>query len=176
MTDAEFQSRVADLRVAPFREDFGTTLYDLYTNCEASHRDRLRNALRSGELQEPKSWRNPTDYERSDLTREQRFRQRLVQMSIRGGSDDHRDDLCALAYYYHNLALMGLDADAILEEVARLSEPEFGRLVRAFVKREPRGKSLEAFGLEVVQTPEGPVADRSLALWPKKPKGQNPSA
>ena len=79
-------------------------------------------------------------------------------MSIRGPGRDFRDDLRSLAYCYHNLALLGLNADAILKGVAQISPPDFAQLLWGFIEREPEEKSLQAWGLHIVQTPKGPVA------------------
>lgn len=162
MTSSEFQERTASLANTLYREDFEATLYDLYTRCEATQRARLRHDFRTGALQAPRAWRNPADYFRSDLTREQRFRRLLLQTSIAGLRDDYRDDLCELAYCYHNLMFLGLNADSVFEEVAELSDPEVADFLRGFMHRPPADKSMEAFGLVVVQTPDGPMADRSL--------------
>jgi hypothetical protein len=62
----------------------------------------------------------------------------------------------------HNLSLLGIDADAELEELAKISAPKFADLLRGFVRRSPVEKSLEAFKLKVEQTPDGPVADFTL--------------
>jgi hypothetical protein len=159
MTDAEFQRELARLKGMVYREDFETALCDLYSACEPAHRIVLRHEVTAGVLKKPTAWRFPTAYFRSDLTRERRLLQSLIQMSIAGGSTDSREDLCALAHCYHNLPLLGLDAEAIFEGVAQLSDPNFGRLIRAFLRRHPKDKSLEVFGLRIVQTPDGPIAD-----------------
>ena len=123
MTNAEFQQELTRLKGTIYREDFETALCDLYTVCEPAHRIELRHDVTAGMLKKPTAWRFPTAYFRSDLTREQRIQQSLVQMSITGGSTDYREDLCELAHCYHNLPLLGLDADAIFERVAQLSDP-----------------------------------------------------
>ncbi|MDB5333037.1 MAG: hypothetical protein JWP03_4188 [Phycisphaerales bacterium] len=159
MTDAEFQQGLSSLEGMIYREDFETALCDLYASSEPAHRIVLRQDLTAGVLQKPTAWRYPTAYFRSDLTREQRIQQLLIRMSIAGGSTDYREDLRELAYCYHSLLLLGLDADAIFETIAQLSDLKFGRFVRAFLSRPPENKSVEAFGLTIVQTPDGPVVD-----------------
>lgn len=158
--DSEFEKRIAALTGISFREDFEAALYDLYQAATPAQRAAIRQATKAGSLQPPKHWRNPTDYNRADLTREKRQRQRLVAMSISEGGVDYRDDLMSIAYCYHNLKLMGIDADQVLEELAQLSGPHFANLVLGFVRRSPDQKSLKAFGLEIEQTPAGPVAER----------------
>ena len=79
-------------------------------------------------------------------------------MSIRDGSGDYRDDLMSIAYCYHNLLLLGDDADAVLLEVTEMSAQGFANLLRGFVERSPESKSLEAFALKIEQRPDGPVA------------------
>lgn len=162
LSTPEFETRLAALPEIPFREDFETARYDLYLAASAEQRAVMRQVTKMGTLQAPKQWRNPTDYERSDLTREQRMRRHLVFGSISEGRDDFRDDLCSIAYCYHNLALMGIDADQVLVEVAQLSGPRFANLVMGFVRRSSAQKSLKEWHLQVVQTPDGPAVDHTL--------------
>jgi len=159
MNDEAFQKAIGSLRSIPFREDFLSALCDLYTFATQSERAQLRAGYQSDGLGGTKTWRTPTDYERSDLTREQRLQQRLVLMSIIDGGDDYRDDLMAIAHCYHNLAIRGLDADIVLRWIAAMSAPKFANLVLNFVNRPPKAKSAKAFGLFIVQTPDGPIAD-----------------
>lgn len=163
MTDGQFHKALASLRDLPFREDYQAALFDLYTASNSAQRVELRAASQAGAIDSSKkAWRNPTDYTRSDLTREQRMRQRLLGMSIHDGGDDYRDDLMSIAHCYHNLAVLGVDADAVLEEVAELSGPKFAGLVREFVRRSPQAKSAEVWCLKIVETPDGPAFDRFL--------------
>jgi hypothetical protein len=83
-------------------------------------------------------------------------------MSISNGGRDYRDDLMSIAYCYHNLAFLGVDADAVLERIAEISAPKFRELVREFSRRSPQEKSLKAWHLEVEHTPDGPVVDFTL--------------
>lgn len=158
MTDAEFQNRLSSIESLPFREDFRSALYDLYSNAMASQRATIRERHQAGIIESQKPWRNPTDFGRSDLTRRQRIWQHLIAMSIRDGGPDYRDDLMSIAYCYHNLLLLGEDADSVLLEVAEMSAPGFADLLRGFVERSPELKSLEAFALKIEQGPDGPVA------------------
>jgi hypothetical protein len=159
MMDEEFHTAIASLRALPFREDFEAGLYDLYKIVNSSQRFELRLAWKANTLGGPKTWRNPVDFERSDLTREQRMRQSLIRMSIQNGGRDFRDDLMSIAYCYHNLILLSVDADAELEELAKISAPNFAHLLRGWVRRSPVDKSPESFKLKIEQTPDGPVAD-----------------
>src|SRR5437762_3062176 len=88
MIESEFQQRVWALGNVPFREDFQTAFYNLYVSISSAQRAALREKFKRGELLPPKTWRNPTDYQRSDLTREQRMRQNLIAMLIQDGSPD----------------------------------------------------------------------------------------
>jgi hypothetical protein len=159
MTDADFQKAVLTLRDLPFREAFEAALCDLYRESTPPQRDELRERYDAGLLEGPKPWRNPADFGRSDLTREQRMRQSLMLMSIREGGPDYRDDLVEIAYCYHNLALLGVDADAVLKEIGEMSGPNVAGLLLGFVRRSPQDKSLEAWRLRVAQTPYGPIAE-----------------
>jgi hypothetical protein len=159
MTDSDFQHALLSLRDLPFREDFEAALYDLYRDATSAQQAKLRAGHNADTLGGSKTWRNPADYNRSDLTREQRIRQNLMAMSLRDGAPDYRDDLMSIAYCYHNLALLGLNANATLDEIARISGPTFAVLVRGFLRRSPEDMSLEAFGLRIQQTPDGTVAE-----------------
>lgn|GEM_PF-6800661 len=109
-------------------------------------------------MESQKPWRNPSDYDRSDLTRRQRMREQLIAMSIRDGGADYRDDLMSIAYCYHNLLLLGDDADAFLLKVAEMSATKFANLLRGFVERSPESKSPHKFGLKIEQRQDGPAA------------------
>jgi len=158
MTYAEFQSRLSSIEALPFREEFKTALYDLYSSATPSQRAVVRQRHQAGAIESQKPWRNPSDYDRSDLTRRQRMREQLIAMSVCDGGPDYRDDLMSIAYCYHNLLLLGDDADAVLREVAEMSGPRFANLLRGFVERSPESKSPEKFGIKVEQRPDGPVA------------------
>lgn len=158
MTDAEFQSRLSSIEALPFREEFKTALYDLYSSATPSQRALVRERHQAGVLESQKPWRSPTDYDRADLTPHQRMREQLIAMSIRDGGADYRDDLMSIAYCYHNLLLLGDDADVFLLEVAEMSGPRFANLLRGFVERSPESKSPEKFGLKIEQRPDGPAA------------------
>ena len=161
MTDAQFEKALTTLRELPFREDVEAALQDLYKNAAPAQRVSLRHACKQDNLCGSKPWRNPADYDRSDLTREQRMRQRLLAMSIQDGGKDYRDDLMSIAYCYHNLTLLGVDADGELEELATMSAPNFANLLLNFVRRIPQEKSMKSFGLKMKHTPQGPTAEFS---------------
>jgi hypothetical protein len=149
MNDSEFQVAVLALAKFQFREEFESALSGLYRRATESQRFRLREGYNRKTLGEPTVWRNPADYGRSDLTREQRLWKILLEMSLQETSPDYRDDLMAIAFCYHNFALMGVDADAVLAEVAGLSGPEFAKLVVEFIHRSPVDKGPEAFALKL---------------------------
>ncbi len=155
MSDEEFQQALLRLRDLEYREDFEAALCELYIACEACHRDQIRADVASGVLKDPPSWRDPTDCSRLKTPREQRHKQQLILHSIRGAGKDFRDDLCGFAFTYHNLLLIGVDADAFFERVASLSDETFGGFVRSFVRRKPEDKSMKAFCLAVFQAPDG---------------------
>jgi hypothetical protein len=161
MTDSEFQSRLAALGALQYREDHQTALCDLYTSAAPQQRGFIRTAYRSGTIHPPKSWRNPTDYDRSDLPREKLLRESLILNSIVDGGDDYRDDLLSIAYLYHNLLLLDLDADAILRNLAELSAPKFAQLLLNFADRTPSEKAAKNWGLKCIQSPNGPIATPS---------------
>jgi hypothetical protein len=160
MTDLEFEQAVLALRQIPFREDFEEALYQLYRTCSAPQRDKLRQGYQADRLGGSKTWKNPVDYFRSDLTSEEQARQRLWARSLRDGSNDFRSDLLSIAFCYHMLAVRGFDADAELRELAGISAPKFAELVWGFVNRSPEEKSMKTWRLKIEQTPNGPVVDK----------------
>jgi hypothetical protein len=121
-------------------------------------RETIRQQFKSGQIQPPKEWRNPADYDRSDLTREQRMRHRLIADSIADGGADYRDDLMEIAYCYHNLSLLGIDADKVFVELAHKSAPAFAKLLVGFIERSPADKSMDAWRLEIRHTNDRPAA------------------
>jgi hypothetical protein len=156
MTDLDFNDGLAELRRTRYREDFETAMYELCMACTIEQCRVLRNEVKDRRLWSSKPWRNPTDYDRSDLTWEQRLRRGVAAWAVRDGDfEDSRDDLCALAWLYHNLVLSGVNADARLEEISERADPSVAKLIRGFINRRPAGKSMEAFGLYVEQTPDG---------------------
>lgn len=158
MTEFEFQAQLTILNGLSFREDFEAALCELYLAANPTQRDTLRVTTKSSDLQLSKPWKNPTDYDRSDLTREQFLRQSLILLSIADGTGAYRDDLLSIAYCYHNLLLIGVDAEAFLNEIADISGPAFGNWVLNFVNRSSEGKSLQQWGLKIVSTSSGLVA------------------
>jgi hypothetical protein len=159
MPESEFVKRIAALASIPFREDFETALYDLYQAATPAQRAAIRQAEKTGRWQPSKPWRNPADYERLDLTREQRMRQHLIAMSIRDGGKDYRDDFLSIGYCYFNLAVLGVDADGVLDELAKMSAPKFAELVRRFGHHALDERTLKGWGMEIVQKPGGPVVE-----------------
>jgi hypothetical protein len=161
MTDQDFNNRLAELRLTSYREDFETALYELCMACTIEQCGVLRNEVKDRSLWSSKPWRNPTDYDRSDLTSEQRLRRGVADWAVRDGNfEDFRDELCSLAWLYHNLILSGVNADARLQEVSKRADPNVAKLIRGFINRRPADKSMTAFRLYVEQTPDGPKALR----------------
>jgi hypothetical protein len=157
--ELDFNARLAELRQISYREDFETALYELCMACTIEQCRILRDEVKNQLLWSSKPWRNRADYERSDLTWEQRLRRGVAAWAVRDGNfEDSRDELCSLAWLYHNLALSGVNADARLEEVSERADPRVAKLIRGFIERRPADKSMAAFRLYVEQTPEGPKA------------------
>jgi hypothetical protein len=161
MTDPEFHDRIAALRKITYREDYEAALHDLYAQSTDAHRAILREAQKRGELRPQQPWRNPADYDRSDLKGLQRVRHGLIAMSIYD-SPEWKDDLRSIAFYYHSAELLGVDPNALLVEIAQMSSPALAKLIRGFVDRPLEAKSLHAWRLHIVQTPSGPVIDRLI--------------
>jgi hypothetical protein len=161
MTDQDFNDQLAELHRIRYREDFETVLYDLCMACTIEQCRVLRDEVKDRRLWSSKPWRNPTDYDRSDLTWEQRLRREVAAWAVRDGNfEDSRDELCSLAWLYHNLVLRGISADTLLEEVSERTDPRVAKLIRDFITRLPAEKSMEAFLLYVENTPDGPKALR----------------
>jgi hypothetical protein len=158
MTNDELQIQIAAISNLPFREDYESALYALYMQANLDQHQLIRRAASEGNLRPPKNWRNPTDYDRSDLTAEQKARRTLVTLSIRDGTDDYREDLLSITYAYHTLHLQGFDADAFLHQIAATSAPKFAATVGNFLNSPDRSKLPN--WLEIIQTPGGPILAR----------------
>jgi len=91
MTDAVFNERFAALNNIFYREEFETALYNLYQESMPTQAAIVRSAIASTAGQPRRPWKNPSDYDRSDLTPEQRLTQQLTAMSITDGGVDYRD-------------------------------------------------------------------------------------
>src|SRR5258706_6773348 len=157
MTDQDFNDRLAELRLTSYREDFETVLYELCTACTIEQCRVLRDEVKDRRLWSSKPWRNPADYERSDLTWEQRLRRGVADWAVLDPNfEDSRENVLSLAWLCHNLILSGVSADALLEEVSERADPNVAKFIRDFIKRRPAEKSMKAFGLYVEQTPDGP--------------------
>jgi hypothetical protein len=156
MTDGEFQTQLMALSDLPYGENFETALYQLYRVAEPERRSILRQMNKAGQLRCARPWKNPADYDRSDLTRERHMRESPLANSLEGIGSDWRDTIRSIADCYYNLLVVGADADAALEELIRISDPEFANVVSRFA-RQPHGReSMKGWGLGVVQTPRGP--------------------
>jgi len=158
MSETEFRKRVAELQTYEHREDFERSMVELFWSASSEQCGELRAMRANGKLNSPKVWRNPSDYERSDLTHEERVRERLAAISLCWGSDDSRDDLMTIAFCYHNLLMLGNNADETLHDAARRADPRVAHLLLGFLNRLPEDKSMKAFALHMVQTPAGPQA------------------
>jgi hypothetical protein len=71
-------------------------------------------------------------------------------------SGDARDTLVRLTLVYHAAKRIGLDANAMLRDIATISGSAFSALLLDWVKRDPSLQSLECMGWREVETPEGP--------------------
>lgn len=158
MTESEFQAQLTILNGLTFQEDFEAALCELYLAAKPTQRDTLRAAQNSGDLQLSKPWRNPTDYDRTELSREKYLRQSLIKLSIADGTGDYRDDLLSIAFCYHNLLLIGVDAETFLKQIADISGPAFGKWILSFINRSSESKSLQQWGLKIVSTSSGLIA------------------
>jgi hypothetical protein len=157
MNEAEFNAHLEELRRIEFREDYERALYDLCMSCKIEQCLALRGVVSDRKLWHSKPWRNAADFDRSDLSREDRLKRCIAAWVVMDGvSGDFRDDLCALAWQYHTLLVNGRDADALFRDVARRCDPRIAKLIVQFIDRNPANKSLEAFRLCVEQTPDGP--------------------
>lgn len=161
MTDAEFKDRLDELQRIEFREDYERALYELSTSCTVEQCGPLRDRVSDRKLWHSKPWRNPTDYDRSDLSWPEKLNRGVAKWIVSDGhSKDFRDDLCDLAWHYHNLLLSGLDADQVFRNTAQRCDPRVAKLICDFVNRKPVDKSMRAFHLYIEQTSEGPRAFR----------------
>ncbi len=63
----------------------------------------------------------------------------------------------SVAIVYHGVRLGGLDPDQVLSDFASRTHGKISDLVRSFVDRDEKSKSMKAFCLEPVQDSEGHV-------------------
>ena len=158
MQDTEFDARLAALLAAhPCEVEFAT-LCELFRLASPAQRSRMHRAV-------PPTfgtWALPDRYSLAagDVPRsiaERRLRDLLTWMAL-ATSPDWRDDLVALAPLYHSTVRLGLDASALFDEVAATAAtPGAAALIRDFPRRRPEDRSLTAFLLREVSTPEGGV-------------------
>jgi len=149
MTESEFQERLKKLDAIEFREEFETELYRLYEQAGADDRKHLRETAAAGAFMKPRPWKNPTDYDRADLSLEQRVQQGMIRLSLHDGTGDYRDDLLTLAWCYNNLMHLSHDADAYLKRIADLSSEKIATAINQFVQRPPSEKDPESWGLKL---------------------------
>lgn len=76
-------------------------------------------------------------------------------------SEDIRDNLVGIAHAWHLCDANGYNADEVFRDVANVSLPIIGRLLLNFVEHSPENKSLKAFGLKTVTTPDGSLGIES---------------
>lgn len=75
---------------------------------------------------------------------------------------DFRDILWALALLHHTGSRIGVDADSLIRDIARIAEPETRDLLTGFAGRNERNKSLkDAWGYLEIETAFG----RGFARW-----------
>jgi hypothetical protein len=79
---------------------------------------------------------------------------------------DFRDILWALALLHHTASRIGVDADSLIRDIARIAEPETRDLFTGFAGRNERYKSLkDSWGYLEVETTSG----RGFVRWGFKP-------
>jgi hypothetical protein len=132
-------------------------LANLYCEVEPDQREAIRQGWDFN-----RSWRLPDARtlacKISGLpSSEERIWISLIYNAIEDFRTDFRDNLVSLCVIYHSALEVGLDADALFEETARISSPEGGDMIRRFVAREPGMKSLAAFGWDRIETEDGVI-------------------
>lgn len=159
--EADFWNCLEDVSRCRFFEDYESKLFSTFTAGDAAQQAELRALIRNGSLPLPKERKNAItsnrwDLDRSDLTRPQKVERWLMWFAIRGRSDDSRDDLISIGCAHCGAEVIGLDVENLFEKHAALCEPEAATFLRKYLTRKPGDKSLKAWRLRVVQTPEGP--------------------
>jgi hypothetical protein len=66
-----------------------------------------------------------------------------------------RDTLSVIPLLYHSATKINVDPDKIFHEAAAYYRSSVSDALIDFLKRPPRDRSLEAWGVEEVNTPEG---------------------
>ncbi len=88
----------------------------------------------------------------------------LLALAVEGGREDTRDSIHCLAKLYHSAMKLGIDVDALFNEVAALTAGKgLSTAMAGFPSRPPEVRDLRAFLLREVMTEEGFVYEQ---VWP----------
>lgn len=90
-----------------------------------------------------------------DYNTPEKLRAALVRFASKAVSDDFRNDLMSLAWYYHTAILLEMNADILLRNIAMDAHPTKAAMLQAFADRDPQNKSMQAFALRIVTDDNG---------------------
>jgi hypothetical protein len=154
MDDAEFGRRL-EAALADARKEGGggfLKLASLYRTGSPGGREAVRAAWMPTH-----GWKLPAlvDFPlRNPLPHGERLAAHLLFHSIENCRLDWRDTLIGICAVYHVALKVGLDPEALFRDAASVSAPEFAGLLAGFLRRDPRDRSLAAFGWKDESTPE----------------------
>jgi len=152
MEQTEFDTRIKKTLGHEDPKAAFSYLARLFSSATPDQRDAIRQGWDFN-----RSWRLPDSRTLAcripgEPSCEERIRISLIYNAIEDFRMDWRDNLVALCVSYHSALAVGLNADALFEEIAGLSSTRGADMIRSFVCREPELKSLAAFGWEKVDS------------------------
>jgi hypothetical protein len=154
MDDAEFARRL-ETALGDARKEGGggfLRLASLYRNGTPARREAVRAAWNPAH-----GWKLPSlvDFPlRNPLPHRERVAAHLLYGSIENLRMDYRDTLIGLCAAYHIALKVALDPSKLFREAAAVSLPEYAELLAGFLRRDPRDRTLAAFGWKDESSPE----------------------
>lgn len=143
MEDTAFLSRAKDVLGNQKTETDFLRLAALYMHGTPEQREVIRSSWKQAHR-----WKvpNTSDFPlKQGLPAEQRLMGALVYKSIEDNRNDSRDTLVGLCADEFAAGRAGLDFNAMLEQVAKVSTPDFAAFLRSWPLRKPEDRALAAF-------------------------------
>jgi hypothetical protein len=163
MNDVAFQRRLRAILADPIlgltvldprTEEPYLQLCDLFMECTEEQRAHIRAGWPYG-----REWRVPVpgtthDWRGGEMS-ERRVRAWMIHEAIRPTVPDWRDVVVGFSVMYWAAKQVGMNAEAMFEEVAAASTPEVRKLLTDWIS-EPERQSPEEGGWRLVDSPDGP--------------------
>jgi hypothetical protein len=138
----------------PRTEEPYLLLCELFMECNEHQRAHIRSGWPYG-----RQWHVPapgTTYDwRGGVMSERRLRASLIHDAIQPTVPDWRDVVVGFPVMYWAANELGMNAEALFQEVAAAATPEMRRLLMDWIS-EPKHDSPEEMGWKLVDSPDGP--------------------